>query len=198
MARKIRPTTTVRSSSLRQIAEAGHAGDGCLAIAYASAACFLVAVFAPCFTIYPKFGGEWPEWVVQKLDPQSLDSQSFSLIGGIGHLLHDGDWLIGGVLILFSLIFPAAKLGATFYFLQAEPSQTNRYTAILSNLGKWSMLDVFVVAGIVISFKTFPLGTRIEPRWGIGAFAISVLLSMTATLLLKKHVAADHGPTSHS
>ena len=50
------------------------------------------------------------------------------------------------------------------------------------------MLDVFVVATIVISFKNFPGGSRVETEWGVYIFATSVLLSMAATALLKRHL----------
>lgn len=153
---------------------------------YAAIVCFVVAGFAPCFTIYPKFGGGWPERIAKWLDPGAVEPQTFSLLGGIGHLFHGGDFFIGSVLLLFSVLFPAAKLLTTLYLAQAEPRHGTKFVGALANLGKWSMLDVFVVAGIVISFKAFPLGTRIEPRWGIGLFAVSVILGMIGVHFLKR------------
>lgn len=164
-----------------------------LAATYVSLICFVIAVFAPCFTIYPKFGGGWPERVAKWLDSGAVEPQTFSLLGGIGHLFHGGDIFIGSVLLLFSVMFPVAKLLTTLYLVQAGPPHDVKSVGLLSHLGKWSMLDVFVVAGIVISFKAFPLGTRIEPRWGIGLFAASVLLGMSGTHFLKKASHAEYG-----
>lgn len=165
-------------------------GERALTATYAALCCFGVAVFAPCFTIYPKFGGGWPERFATWLDSGAVEPQTFSLLGGIGHLLHDGEFLIGGVLLIFSVLFPTAKLLATLYLAQVESKRAEKFAGLLAHLGKWSMLDVFVIAGIVISFKTFPLGTRIDPRWGIGLFAVSVLLGMVGTHFLKRSLAA--------
>jgi paraquat-inducible protein A len=56
---------------------------------------------------------------------------------------------------------------------------------IMEKLGKWSMLDVFVIASLVVCFKGFPGGTHIQVQWGIYLFALSVLLSMLATQAVK-------------
>jgi hypothetical protein len=48
-------------------------------------------------------------------------------------------------------------------------------------------LDVFVIAAVVIAFKTFPGGTRVTLDWGVYAFTASVILSMVATTCLKSH-----------
>jgi uncharacterized paraquat-inducible protein A len=54
------------------------------------------------------------------------------------------------------------------------------------------MLDVFVIAAMVVSFKAYPGGTRIQFEWGIYVFAASVILSMLATHFLKQHMGAEH------
>ncbi len=60
------------------------------------------------------------------------------------------------------------------------------------------MVDVFVIASLVICFKGFPGGTHIQVQWGIYVFAVSVLLTMLATRVLKAEadgevVANDRG-----
>ena len=147
-------------------------GERALVATYLALLCFGVAVFAPCFTIHPKFGGEWPERVAKWLDTNSVEPQTFSLIGGIGHLLHDGDLLIGGVLLVFSVLFPVGKLAATLYLIQANPLLARRHAAMLSHLGKWSMLDVFVAEVVPLLqkrglFRTAYEGTTLRDNFGL-------------------------------
>jgi uncharacterized paraquat-inducible protein A len=52
------------------------------------------------------------------------------------------------------------------------------------------MLDVFVVAVLVTGFKEFPGGTRIKWRWGLLCFGFSIILSMTASALVKSGLRA--------
>ena len=46
------------------------------------------------------------------------------------------------------------------------------------------MLDVAVIAVLVVAVKGMPGGTAVLPGWGLWAFALSVLLSMVAGMLL--------------
>ena len=81
------------------------------------------------------------------------------------------------------LLFPTVKLlsltGLWFYPL----SDAQRLKAIewLSKLGRWSMVDVFVLAIMIVLTKTSPL-TKAEPRIGLYIFAAAVVLSMVAAM----------------
>jgi len=46
--------------------------------------------------------------------------------------------------------------------------------------GKWSMLDVFIVAVLVVAVKLAAI-VQVEMRYGLYAFAASVLLTMFIT-----------------
>jgi paraquat-inducible protein A len=113
-----------------------------------------------------------------------LEPQSFSIIGGIIHLFEGGDILIAAVLMIFSVLFPAAKLGV-LYLAILSGSVSSKVVSLLAVIGKWSMLDVFVIALLVVAFKGFPGGSRIELNLGAYFFATSVLLSMFATHAVK-------------
>jgi paraquat-inducible protein A len=60
----------------------------------------------------------------------------------------------------------------------------------LKILGKWSMLDVFVVAIVIVAVK-FGLMAKAEPRAGVYVFGAAILLSMFLTfsvdLISSKH-----------
>jgi paraquat-inducible protein A len=158
-----------------------------LALAIASAILFAIGIFAPSFTMIPKLGNGYFEWLVRRFVSSDLEPRSFSLVGGIVHLFRDGDFFIGSVILLFSIIFPAAKLAALALSFRAHQGSAERHLGILEQLGKWSMLDVFVIAALVICFKGFPGGSHVEVQWGIYIFAASVVLSMLATHSMRRY-----------
>ncbi|HTQ37561.1 MAG TPA: paraquat-inducible protein A [Pirellulales bacterium] len=169
-----------------------------LCFAYLAALLFLVGIFAPSFTMIPKFGDGFFERLVRLFVSSDLEPRQFSLVGGILHLFQEGQLFIGGLILLFSLAFPLAKLIALIRAIHLGSRATQRHLKMVESLGKWSMVDVFVIASLVICFKGFPGGTHIQVQWGIYIFAISILLSMWATYILKQqfHPAAAVNLTS--
>ncbi len=112
-----------------------------------------------------------------------LVENTFSIISGIVQLLLEQKWflflLIGG----FSVLLPVLKLGVLWQILDApdqSSQQVRRYLHWMHLYGKWSMLDVFVVAVLVVSVKLGAIA-HVEMRYGLYAFAASVLLTMVIT-----------------
>lgn len=113
----------------------------------------------------------------------------------ITELFARGEIIIGLVLFLFTVAFPAFKLAAVIH-LYASPSlgdpALERRLARLEWLGKWSMLDVFVAALLVVSLTATGLAdARFLP--GMYLFALSVvltlLLSSRLLVLARRHLA---------
>lgn len=108
---------------------------------------------------------------------------TFSVLSGITALYSQGEYLLFILLIGFSLILPITKIGLLVTAWNARnsvKSEHERYLRWLSGLGKWSMLDVFVVAILVASVKLGALAT-IEIHYGLYAFATAVVLLMVIT-----------------
>lgn len=63
-----------------------------------------------------------------------------------------------------------------------------RMAAVVDGLGKWSMMDVLVVALLVLTAKSSGLANAASAP-GVYCFAGAVLLSMIAGMLAKKNVA---------
>ena len=85
------------------------------------------------------------------------------------------------------MVFPFAKL-ATLAFIWFRPlTERERVDALrwLELLGKWSMLDVFVVAILIVAAKLRDL-TQVQPRIGIYLFALAIVLSMLSTMRVKQ------------
>jgi paraquat-inducible protein A len=107
----------------------------------------------------------------------------FSLVGGIIELFHSGNIFIGIILLLFSVVFPIAKLvmllvaTSRLVSVSAAARRTMHRVAVLT--GKYSLLDVLVVAVMIVLVK-FKQLADVQARPGTVLFCIAVLLSIAA------------------
>ena len=112
----------------------------------------------------------------------------FSLLGGIGELWRRGNVVLAAVIFLFSVIFPVAKLlvllVATSRLVPFSPQarHTMHKTAVAA--GKYSMLDIFVVAIMIVLVK-FDGVASVAARDGVYWFMAAVLLSMLSGWLVE-------------
>ena len=107
---------------------------------------------------------------------------TFSIWSGIVNLWKEEYFFLAAVILFFSIVFPVVKLSALFviWFVRLPDRQRKFTLYILSVLGKWSMLDVFVVAIIIVSIKLGVLASA-QAKNGIYYFGSSILLAMIAT-----------------
>lgn len=108
---------------------------------------------------------------------------TFSIWSGVVQLLVDGQWLLFVVISLFSIGLPLFKLVTLWLILTPGHRDWTRYNRLLELMheyGKWSMLDVFVVAVLVVAVKLGALAD-VTMRPGLYAFAAGVLLTMIVT-----------------
>jgi len=78
------------------------------------------------------------------------------MLDGVQALLASGDWLIATIIVAFSIVFPLLKIGALALLwvrLQRGAPPQRRLIAAVESFGKWSMLDVFVIALIIFTLK---------------------------------------------
>ncbi|GBF28261.1 hypothetical protein MnTg02_03325 [bacterium MnTg02] len=120
---------------------------------------------------------------VLKLTRLYVWTVTFSIVSVIWALSRDGEFVLGAILLLFSIIFPMLKL-LYLLALYAVPMQhnTKRTEALkrLSWLGKWSMLDVLVLALMIFYVKSSGIADAASLP-GIYFFTASVILAMIAT-----------------
>ena len=111
----------------------------------------------------------------------------YSVFIGIIELAKGGDWLLASILFFFSMVFPFAKLFMLAVLWYSEWTKQQREKALhwLGLLGKWSMLDVFVVAIFIVAAKLRGL-TEVQPRIGIYIFCLAIILSMLTTMAIEK------------
>lgn len=152
----------------------------------------LVGFFAPSFSIIPSVGDDAADALLHFYFPEMMETKTFSIVGSIWSLFVHGELGLAIILLVFSVLFPLLKnvvllvLFCNFRcFGFAAQKSKSLALWFLTTFGSWSMLDVFVVAVVLVSFKEFPGGTTLVRHWGIFCFACSVLCTMMATSMVK-------------
>lgn len=113
-----------------------------------------------------------------------------SVVGGIITLFREGEYFLFTVLTLFTLVFPAIKLGLlAIIWLEREHdlAKVRRLHAWVESLGKWSMLDVFVVAILIVAMKSAAVA-EIHLGVGLYLFTFSVVITQLASAWVAKHL----------
>ena len=141
-----------------------------------------VGLVGPTLTITPGFG-RWEGWV-RLLDPSQTRPTSYSVLTGILALFRHDAAGLGALLFGFSVIFPIAKL-ALLAAATATGGRGGWLLRLTHHAGKFSMLDVFVVALLVLAIKGLPGDSTAALGWGIYAFAASVVLGILAGWLIE-------------
>jgi paraquat-inducible protein A len=114
-----------------------------------------------------------------------LVDETLSVLSGIADLWRDGSWPLAIMIALFSVAFPVAKLILAAWLWFVPQARRGALHALAAGAGKWSMLDVLVVAIAVASMQTGFL-VRLRPEAGIYLFGASTLLATLLTWLIDR------------
>ena len=113
-------------------------------------------------------------------------TEASTILGGVVLLIDLGSVPVAIVIFIFSVIVPSGKIMAIFYLVWTverqsvlDPRQRSIMYRITEFIGKWSMVDVFVVSILVALVH---LGGLLVIRPGIAAlsFASVVIITMLA------------------
>lgn len=108
---------------------------------------------------------------------------TFSVLSGIYQLVQEDRWFLFFIIAGFSVLLPVLKLYVLHRLLGRHchnAATLRHYLHWMHLYGKWSMLDVFIVAVLVVAVKLGAIA-QVEMRYGLYAFAASVLLTMFVT-----------------
>ncbi len=117
-----------------------------------------------------------------------LFHDAISVVGGIITLLQEGEYFLFVVLTLFTLVFPCVKLGLlAVIWLEREHnlSRVQRLHRWVEHLGKWSMLDVFVVAILIVAMKSAAVA-ELQVGPGLYLFTFSVIATQFSSALVAR------------
>ena len=125
---------------------------------------------------------------IEYLGDVILSFESKGIIGSISKLFDSGEIAVALTILLFSVTLPVLKsLTLTFTLLFYDKPWSITLVNFFKHLGKWSMLDVFVVATFLVYITTNGgKMTHAEIQVGLYFFLIYVILSMIVALLTQK------------
>lgn len=117
-----------------------------------------------------------------------LGTQEDTILSGVIYLWITGSHLLAIVVLIASIVVPLMKMMIlTFLLLSVHFRSTwrlrqqTRLYALVELIGRWSMLDIFVVALLAALVRAGALATVI-PGSGAAAFGMVVVLTMLASL----------------
>ena len=105
-----------------------------------------------------------------------------SIIEGAFSMLESGDYLLVAIVVVFTIIFPVCKLALAYLVwrrLDQPDHSLGKALHWVELFSKWSMLDVFVVALVVVIAK-ISLVSDVAIHLGLYVFCGAVMLSMIA------------------
>jgi paraquat-inducible protein A len=113
-------------------------------------------------------------------------SRSDTILSGVAVLYTAGSWPLALIVLVASVMIPLGKLAALAYLLisvqrgwaNGTRDRTRLYRMI-ELIGRWSMLDVFVVTFVVALIQFQPLMAS-QPGPGLPFFAAVVIFTMLA------------------
>jgi paraquat-inducible protein A len=125
-------------------------------------------------------------------------AQSDTIMSGVIYLLLHGDWPLALIVFVASVLVPLLKMLALVYLLisvqrrsHLRKQQRTRLYRIVELVGRWSMVDIFVVALLAALVNVGAIAT-IEPGVGAIAFTTVVILTIFAATSFDPRLIWDH------
>jgi paraquat-inducible protein A len=112
-----------------------------------------------------------------------LIENTFSILSGSVQLFKEGKYFLFIIITSFSILLPLLKIAVLLMLVTIKENKTiNLHQGLhwMHQFGKWSMLDVFVVAILVVTVKLGAIAS-VEARYGIYLFTAAAFLIMYIT-----------------
>lgn len=135
---------------------------------------------------------------IMRLTRFYLWTDAHSLLSVVWELFAAREFLLAGIISVFSILFPFLKLLyllALYTAHQTQPREPSRWLRRMSWIGKWSMLDVLVLALLIFYAKAANLADA-SSMPGIYMFAAAVILTMIATSMVENDIARKRAAKS--
>ena len=122
-----------------------------------------------------------------QVEKMVLWKTEYSVMSGVVELFKQEEYLLSAILFFFSIVFPTFKLAMLWILwkFRFDGEGRKRVLEYLGVLGRWSMLDVFVVAILIVAVKLGPLA-NVEPKLGIYVFTAAILAAILTTAWVEK------------
>ncbi|MFG0328630.1 MAG: paraquat-inducible protein A [Phycisphaerales bacterium] len=115
------------------------------------------------------------------------NAETYTLPGGVLRLFREGHTVIAAVLFLFSIVFPVLKLILTMVsttrLARLSDQARRRMVRFAIVTGKYSMLDILVVAVLIVAIQVDGLAS-VRPGIGVSLFTGAIILSAVSGWLV--------------
>lgn len=116
------------------------------------------------------------------------DAVADTIISGVVYFLFNGDWPLALIIFTASVLVPLLKMLTLGYLLisvqvgdRTRRRQRTSLYRVTEFMGRWSMVDVFVIALLTALVQAGALAS-VEPDVGAIAFCAVVILTMLAAM----------------
>jgi len=123
--------------------------------------------------------------------------QSDTIMSGVVYLWVSGSWPLAVIVFVASVLVPMAKIAALAFLNWSvqrrwtwDPRQRTRLYRLVELIGRWSMLDIYVIAILVALVQLQALAT-IQAGPAAFAFAGVVVLTMLAAMAFEPKLIWD-------
>ncbi|CAB3726832.1 Intermembrane transport protein PqiA [Paraburkholderia rhynchosiae] len=117
-----------------------------------------------------------------------FNAQSDTILSGVVYLWSSGSWLLAAIVFMASIVVPMLKVLSLTYLAcstqlrsPSVPTRRTRLYRLIELIGRWSMLDIYVIT-ILVAVVQFDSVATIDAGPGAIAFGGVVVLTMFATL----------------
>lgn len=125
------------------------------------------------------------------------EGQPDTILSGVMHLLEAGMWPLALLIFIASIFIPILKLLTLFGLLLSihfktrwRPKDRTTMYRIIEFVGRWSMVDIFVIA-LLVALVQFGNTANVSPNLGALSFAAVVILTMFAAHLFDPRLIWD-------
>jgi paraquat-inducible protein A len=129
-----------------------------------------------------------------------------TILSGVVRLFEAGMWPLALLVFFASITVPVLKLGGLSFLLLSvqrrwrwRPRQRTMLYRVIDAVGRWSMIDIFMISILVALVKLGSIAT-VEPGLGATAFAVVVVVTMFAATAFDPRLIWDamEGPVERS
>ena len=146
-----------------------------------------------------------PANILPVMDSESVfGSQSDTIMSGVVYLWSTGSWPLAIIVFVASIMVPLLKMISMLTVLIAvhrgvrvHRHDLARLYRLLEVIGRWSMLDIYVVA-ILVTLVHMQFLATVTPGKGAVAFGAVVVLTMLATMSFDPRLIWDAARTDKS
>ena len=117
-----------------------------------------------------------------------LIEHTFSVLSGTLELFTENQFFLFLLIFSFSIVIPLLKIAVLFkllYSRETHKPSLHKFLHWMHLYGKWSMLDVFVVAVLVVTVKLGAIAS-VEIHYGMYFFSAAIILTMIITARIVK------------